>query len=89
MGDNKKLIIDAVRTNSGCPAQWKVRTNKGEAMLVSYRWGILTVDDARGVTIFEKKCGGQYDGMMDYNEVRRHTTHLFVWPSFEKLGNAL
>ncbi len=73
-------IKDPVMTCSACPAQWEGRTDGDRPVYVRYRWGYLSVrvgppggdswSAVGGVLIYGGQIGEEYDGAIEWREVR-------------------
>lgn len=65
-------------TTPAVPTQWEGRTSDGFYVYIRYRWGELTVnvgwneDDVFDALIFEKRIGGEYDGVLSSKELLNH-----------------
>jgi len=68
------------RTCFACPSQWEGELEDGRMIYIRYRWGCLEVsisgnatddisDAVKGETIFQEYIGGDYDGVMDNEEM--------------------
>jgi len=67
-------------TCSACPAQWHGRTQGERPVYVRYRWGYLSVrvgppgGDSQsavgGVEVYGEQVGDEYDGFIEWREVR-------------------
>jgi hypothetical protein len=87
-------VVALEQTCMACPSQWEGRTDDDRPVYVRYRHGILRVslgpvggeiDDAveasqDGRSLVIARLGGQYDGEMDLDELRRHTAGVLAWP---------
>jgi len=79
-------ITKAVQTCMACPAQWDAWTEDDEYVYVRYRWGGLTIDyGVHGESIFEKSVGGGMDGVMSFDELKRHTRGVIEWPDYDEV----
>jgi hypothetical protein len=77
------------------PSQWEGYTKDGRPIYVRYRWGRLSIRLGRiGGTIEDavasKKeligcpIGSSLDGVMTYQELKRHTRGMIRWPVASK-----
>lgn len=68
------------RTCFACPSQWEGELEDGRMIYIRYRYGYLYVkisegttnnisDTVKGEQIFQKCIGGNYDGVMDDEEM--------------------
>jgi len=68
------------RTCFACPSQWEGELEDGRMIYIRYRWGCLEVsiskntikdvsDAVEGRPIYQKYIGGDYDGVMDNEEM--------------------
>ena len=85
-------IVDVVtQTCCACPNTYSGKTADGLTVFARYRWGHLSVrvqpagvddglDGAAGESILEVNFGGQYDGMLEYSDLRVLTQDLIQWP---------
>ena len=55
---------------TSCPSQWEGETISGERVYIRYRWGYLTLD-VDGKEAYSIRCGADYDGTMDTDEMKR------------------
>ena len=85
------IVIAVTQTWCACPNTYTGKTDDGSTVYVRYRWGHLSVrvqpagvddglDGAEGESILEVDFGGQYDGMLDYSDLRALTHGLIQWP---------
>ena len=85
-------IVDVVtQTCCACPNTYSGKTADGLTVFARYRWGHLSVrvqpagvddglDGAAGESSLEVNFGGQYDGMLEYSDLRVLTQDLIQWP---------
>jgi hypothetical protein len=66
------------QTCFACPSQWEGQTTNGDSIYVRHRWGTLRVD-LNGKTVLSKDVGDGLSGVMNLDEVKRHTRPLFDW----------
>jgi hypothetical protein len=59
------------QTCNACPSQWEGETEGGLGIYIRYRWGVLscTINDER---VYHEDHGGQFQGLMDTEEMKRH-----------------
>ena len=85
------VVATVTQTCCACPNTYSGITTEGDTIFVRYRWGHLSirfqaagVDDASdgstGNSIFELDHGEQFDGFLDYHELRRATREIIQWP---------
>src|SRR5215471_12196280 len=72
------IVREIAQTSFACPSQWEGTTNDGSRIYVRFRHGYLRID-VDGTTVHGSSQRG--DGVMSYDELRRRTAHLFVWPA--------
>ncbi len=73
-------IKDPLMTSYGSPAQWEGRTDGDRLAYVRYRWGYLSVrvgppggdvwSAVSGVEVYGKQLGQEFDGYIEWHEVR-------------------
>jgi hypothetical protein len=83
-------IISAQCISVACPSTFTGTTAAGQTVYARYRCGHLSVriDDAHeprhggaaGRSILEVTLGGEYDGSLDYADLRQHTAGVVEWP---------
>jgi hypothetical protein len=83
-------VISAQCISVACPSTFTGTTADGLTIYARYRCGHLSVriDDApeprhggaAGGSILEVTLGGEYDGLLDYTNLRQHTAGLVEWP---------
>jgi hypothetical protein len=83
-------IISAQWICFACPTIYTGKTAEGWTVYARYRCGHLSVriDDAHeprhggaaGRSILEVTLGGEYDGSLDYADLRQHTAGVVEWP---------
>lgn len=81
-------VIWVQKTCEACPAQWEGLTDDDREVYVRYRWGWLsvlvgnpTIDFSKcEQEVFAKKLGDEYDGCLDYDELRAATVGSIKWP---------
>lgn len=68
-------IREVVQTSWACPSQWDAWDINGDRYYVRYRHGELTVNSGGpgGPLLFEGEYGDFLDGIMEWEEVLRHT----------------
>ena len=78
-------IKNIVQISDVCPAQWEARTMDDRPVYIRYRFGELSVGVGEpGASIesaasfrkeiFRKKIGGNYSGVISWNEVAPYIT---------------
>jgi len=80
-------VIKLRHTCYAMPAQWEGRCDDGKWVYVRYRFGRLSVRVGVGKEalcvpgeyVFEKECGGDWDGDMTFEKLRQHTPNI-QWP---------
>ena len=84
-------VVSATQTFFACPNTYSGETTDGRTVFARYRWGHLSVrvqpagvddgaDGAEGKSILEVNHGGQYDGILDYADLRALTRDIIEWP---------
>jgi hypothetical protein len=103
------MVVEVLqRTSIACPSQWEGETDDGRPVNIRYRYGNLSVNvgepgagDALlgGECVFAASIGGNYDGMIEYNDVRTILGLAQVMdlpqypddidPSYEEMGKTM
>ena len=88
-------IFDPEMTCSACPAQWQGRTQGERPVYVRYRWGYLSVrvgplggdlsSAIGGVRVYGEQLGHEYDGSIEWREVRDRIKPLRLSQILRKL----
>jgi hypothetical protein len=85
------VVATVTQTCCACPNTFTGITTEGDTIFARYRWGHLSirflpagVDDASdgsdGKSIIEADYGGQFDGFLNYDELRSITRGIIQWP---------
>lgn len=78
-------------TCMACPSQWEGETDAGQFVYARYRHGTLRVDiapserawqDQGALTyrVYQKTFGDDLDGILEYIDLKKRTSHLIEWP---------
>lgn len=96
----KKLKVkNFEQTCYACPSQWDIfihedeYENQKEYIYARYRWGILSVTlyneehpwGSGGKELVSKTIGGEMDGILDTEELIKHTKRILDWSKFSYL----
>ena len=83
-------IISAQCICFACPTTYTGKTDDGCTIYARYRWGHLSVridpredaplGGAEGTWIYDEQLGEEFDGWLDYAELKLHTANLVEWP---------
>ncbi len=89
-------VRDLLDCGTACPAQWEGRTDDDRPVYVRYRWGYLSVcvgppggdaDSAvGGVEVHGEQIGDEYDGFIEWEQVRDRIKPLRLARVLEALG---
>ena len=80
-------VVSLTKTCESCPAQWEGRTAAGGFVYVRYRFGGLqvgigiTLDAAVADETIDREVGDDYDGCLEYDELKRLTLGDVRWPA--------
>jgi len=83
------------RTCFACTSQWNAWTEDGYTVYIRYRHGLLSVRESflqtdnpeeavSGRVIYEDYHGNEWDGVMDYKELKELTKGLVEYPKEEE-----
>lgn len=89
-------VKEIMQTCRACPSQWEGYTEDNRQIYVRYRWGYLSVrvgpeNDheefaaVRGNEIFGQQLGGEYAGILCYDELQDVTRDRIAWPKDMKV----
>lgn len=79
-------IIYLKQTCSFCPSQFEGKLDDGRCVYIRYRFGVLragvgkTINDCIDSDMYKDivfDSGDEYDGCMNYKEVKKRLSHLF------------
>ena len=83
-------LVSANCISIACPTTYVGKSAEGLTVYARYRWGLLSVriDDspepecegAAGWEILQKTIGHEFDGWLNYSDLRQHTADLVEWP---------
>lgn len=75
-------IVKLEKSCPACPAQWEGKDAQGNPILIRYRWGCLTVRKGPdGGGIFRKQLGGDWDGCLSLDELKKATKGILEFPA--------
>lgn len=82
-------VTEIRRTCFACPSQWEGKTASGY-VYIKFRWGKLSVrsgatvqDAVAAPAIFEWHDADDYNGLMDYDELKKITAGVLDLPNEE------
>src|SRR5436305_1697328 len=82
-------ISEIRRTCFACPSQWEGKSESGY-VYIRFRWGILSIragstikDAIAGPTIFDWHDTDDYNGFMEYHELKKLTAGVLDLPDAE------
>ena len=89
-------VRDLSDYGTACPAQWEGRTDDDRPVYVRYRWGYLSVrvgppggdtsSAVTGVEVHGEQVGGEFDGAIEWRQVRDRIKPLRLARVLEELG---
>jgi len=85
--EKKVKVTRVIKTSAAYPAIWQAFTEDDRKLHIRYRWGYLSVEDWRtGKFVFAASLGENDDGIMSYEELKKHTEKNISWPDEEEEG---
>ena len=95
------IVKNYEQTCFACPSQWDIFIhdneidNQEEYIYARYRWGHLSVTlynddypwDSGGKELLSKSIGDGLDGVLDTEELVKHTRHILDWSDFFYLND--